>query len=481
MLPNIIPSDVRTGWMQFTSDRRLEINHSFNTSNNNNNANNNTGIRSRTSDFPPLSFYTPIKSNPLHINNSLKHALSFLQNSKKSSCNKNHYTGNNHDTSFEGIEQLELELGYRLQMLKDNETWGYTWLRPLGLDKTMAQMLEDVNEDDDIEDDNLNHNIPNEAEINDNINVNNNNNNNNNPVAAITNDNINDPISNQQNETRDDTDMMTENYGQMRRNENNESISYNNNEINSRISNENSENRVIYDNSAEGRLFSERDLDAEISNHDISNNSEIYRENNQYYEDENDGNDNNDDVDDVDDEDGLGDHAYIHEEDDPEEYEDEDGDDGFEIGNNFIMDLQDDYEDDNYEHVGNNLNSRSLLQSSFYEDTDRREGVISNAYSNRAYLEGEERYFMAYEEYQDDHSVLEGQSGKPYPRTASIPDSAQTRRSNNSIRRNLITNYIDSANLTTPTTLNSNIANQSTGQTSMDNGIHGLDFDLNLE
>lgn len=474
-IPNIIPSDIRTGWMQASSEGRLQVNakndSSYVSASNGGNPNINT--RGRKSDFPPLSFYTPVRSAPLYLNAASKSALSFLKNSKRSSSRNNHQ-----ETALEGIEQLGLELGCRLQNLRDNEIWGYTWLTPLGLDRTMAQMLEEANDEiDEIEEDNEGMNLElqngasndlEEMELN-----------------SYGSQSGEGQGATQSNATRDATDLMTENYGQMRRNEN-EGGEVSNDNGNSRATNENDlGNQVIYGNSSgDGGLLSERDLDAEISNYDISHGNyssvSIYRGNDDFFDEEDDMND-------------IRDQAYIADENDSEEGGEGGGGDNeieYEVGNHVMVDLGDD--DSNEDHIDNVNNrnsrtdvlgnvSRTLLHSSFHDDAEINTGIPMET-TGRRILEGEEQYFMAYEDYQDDHSIIEGQIGKPYPsRGVSILESAHTRGSNNSMRRNINTGYTDSANLTTPTTINSSIGNQTTGNTSADNEIHGSDFDMTLE
>ncbi|GAV28644.1 hypothetical protein PMKS-002118 [Pichia membranifaciens] len=288
------------------------------------------------------------------------------------------------------------------------------------------------------------------------------------------------------NASRDATDLMTENYGQMRRNEN-EGDSFNDNG-NSRASHENNlGNQVIYGNtSGDERLLPERDLDADISNYDSSHGNyssvSINRGNDNYYDDEEEMHD-------------VADHAYITEDhffDNGEEEEEEDDDvedEDYEIGDHAIVDLQDDDDEEDHSHLisDNNRNeilenvSRILLHSSFHEDAEAGAGIPIGT-AGRRFLEGEEQYFMAYEDYQEDHSIIEGQVGKPYPsRGVSILESAHTRGSSNSVRRIINTGYTNSANLTTPTTINSSIGNQTTGNTSVDNDVHGSDFDMTLE
>lgn len=474
-IPNIIPSDIRTGWMQASSEGRLQVNakndSSYVSASNGGNPNINT--RGRKSDFPPLSFYTPVRSAPLYLNAASKSALSFLKNSKRSFSRNNHQ-----ETALEGIEQLGLELGCRLQNLRDNEIWGYTWLTPLGLDRTMAQMLEEANDEiDEIEEDNEGMNLElqngasndlEEMELN----------------SYGSQSGVGQGAT-QSNATRDATDLMTENYGQMRRNEN-EGGEVSNDNGNSRATNENDlGNQVIYGNSSgDGGLLSERDLDSEISNYDISHGNyssvSIYRGNDDFFDEEDDMND-------------IRDQAYIADENDSEDGGEGGGGDNeieYEVGNHVMVDLGDD--DSNEDHIDNVNNrnsrtdvlgnvSRTLLHSSFHDDAEINTGIPMET-TGRRILEGEEQYFMAYEDYQDDHSIIEGQIGKPYPsRGVSILESAHTRGSNNSMRRNINTGYTDSANLTTPTTINSSIGNQTTGNTSADNEIHGSDFDMTLE
>lgn len=486
-LPNIIPSDIRTGWMQAPSEGRLQASTRNDNSNSSNNStsnapNLNVSTRGRKSEFPPLSFYTPVRAAPLFLNNVSKTALSLLKNSKKPCTHTNRQ-----ESAFEGIEQLGLELGCRLQKLKENEVWGYTWLTPLGLDKTMAQMLEEANDEvEDIEEDNEDVNLELQNDIN--------------GASNDMEEMLLNSYEGQQGEgqaavqntaIQDATDLMTENLGQMRRNEN-EGDSFNDN-INSRASNENDlGNQAIYANtSGDVRLLPERDLDADISNYDSSHgnysNVSIYRGNDNYYDDEEEMHD-------------VVDHAYIAEDpsfddedvvDDVEENDDdEDDDEDYEIGDHAIVDLQDDDENEEGHSsiaIGNHRNeilgnvSRTLLHSSFHEDAGAGAGIPIGT-AGRRFLEGEEQYFMAYEDYQEDHSIIEGQVGKPYPsRGVSILESAHTRGSGNSVRRNINTGYTDSANLTTPTTINSSIGNQTTGNTSVDNDIHGSDFDMTLE
>lgn len=524
-LPNIIPSDIRTGWMQTSSDRRINVNNSRNESSHQQhqqqqqNMNSNMNMRSRKSDFPPLSFYTPIRSNPLYLTNTSKHALSFLQNSKRSYNYNGNVNGNGNSqfndafnsTYYEGIEQLGLELGCRLQTLKDNEIWGYTWLTPLGVDKTMAQLIEEANDeiidneddhegDDGDESGNRNVNLELQSAIDlvndsaNNIGTVNNNNINSNGSNSFDLQNVNSNNNGNRRQGRDvgdATDMMSENYGQMRRHDvsNEDSGSFNDN-VSSRM------NRAIYNNNNsnnyndEGRMFSERDLDAEISNHDLSSSNIDYQGENSDDNDDDGGVIYGDEGDDENDDD-IGDHAYIEDDDDDYDIADvrfaEDDDDNveenvneFNLGDQAIINLHDEYENDDelddsddavHFHQILNLNQGS---SSYPVNTGR---------TSREYLDtAEEGYFMAYEDYQDDHSIIDAQVGKPLPRNVSILENAHTRGSFTSVRRNMNSRYTDSANLTTPTTLNSHIGNQTTGNTSVDNDdAHGSDLDMTLE
>lgn len=483
-LPNIIPSGIRTDWMHVASSERKQINQrhenltttstttTTTTTTPSANQTYNTNTRGRISDFPPLSFYTPVRSTPLFFNYTSKNSLSMFENSKRSSSNFKH------DNRFEGMEQIGLEIGTRLQKLKENETWGYNWITPLGLDKTMLQILDDSNDDaEDIVDEEEEREAR-RGEEEDNY-------------QRETGQEYNDVIDNgafnnvgvlqdeDNNESTEVTDMMSENFGQMRRTSSNFEDTEN--------ENHDDHDRPIYGNESstgEGYI-NERDLDEDLSDHDIDNTNysdiSVYQEEN--YRDDYD-------------------EEEIIEDGNGEEESDED------VGNDAIVGIQYDDDGDDYEyeyeaarifHVVDTRTSildnqsRSILHSSFHEDIESYTNPASHMVtskmptrgddSGRLYSAEDERYFMALEDYQDDHSMLEGKSNKIYnSRGVSISETPFLRGSNYSVRRNANTGSTDSPNLTTPTTINSATANQiTTGNTSTDNEFHEADFDMTLE
>lgn len=452
-LPSVIPSDIRTDWMYTSSDNGTQLPTSLTNDRPNqriNNTNNNTNIRTRKSDFPPLSFYTPSRSTPLFMNNVNKKIFSNLKNSQ----NYKKLNSRFDDHKFESIEQLSLELGTRVQKLKSFETWGYSYLKPLGLNKTMNQLIEESNDivndliDNDEDEEYLNNDVnDNDNNINSNLNESNSNGM---DIIGIEDDN-----RRSSRDIQDDTHLMTENLGQMQRNDN----SLHDNNVTAGTSNDsgNYSRNVDYilENSVDnGDEHLERDLDAELSDHDLSGSSALHNH----------------------------DHAFY-----------DDDDDDYDIGNDAIV--EDDFEQgaemeleqNNHNNHNNNNNlinnhriddsSRSILHSSFNDDVVEFSLPINT--KPRVNPSTEEGYFMAYEDYQDDHSIIEGinNDSKPFrSRNVSISESTFMRSSINSGRR-----YLDSGNLTGPSTINSTIPNQSTGNTTVDGGIRDSDFDLTLD
>jgi hypothetical protein len=414
------------------------------------------------------------------MNNISKRTFKILKNSQNFENLKYNYNKNN----FESFDQLSLEIGTRLQKLKDIDTWGYNWIKPLGLDKTMNQMI-DESED-------IFHEIVREDHD---LNSNNNNNNN----IDLDNDNANDDgnginemehrNNNINQRSNDDTHLMTENLGQMQRNNNynDQSNSINDNNITIETSNENSNlqnmrngnnintastnnnNGYILENNSNNNNNNnsedERDLDAELSNHDLTHDlsgSSAYNEHDHaFYDDE---------------DEYLGDQNKVTNRNVFNETSDEeDNDSDYDVGNVAIVeDGADDEMDVEREVDIIPSTSRSIIHSSFDDDIG---GFVLPISKPRLNIINDEGYFMAYEDYQDDHSILEGNISKPYiSRSVSISESAYNRPSAQSNRR-----YLDSGNLTTPTTLNSNIPNQTTGNTTADYETGGDDFNLTLE
>lgn len=461
-LPNVILTDIRTDWMHTSPNRNRSIgnlldnntNCNRNNNNSNNNGNSNSSRNSRKSDFPSLSSYTPVKPTPYHLNSLSKKILKILENSNTS-----------HD--IEGLDTIAMEMGLRLQKMKEVDTWGYNWLRPIGVGKTMSQMIEErklmeeeaelqrQEESNDL--DNQDYNDDNEmAEdahgIEDLDQLHNNSNNN------ISQHNI--------------TATMAENFGQSAMPSNNHNHNQNHNNTNNAedTTGEDTGNNVIYGNNStteHEEYAMERDLDADLSNHD-SNDYNIEF-----------GNYEGNQLDDLDDQDS-------------QDYEEEDDE---EPGDQVIIEDSDDdgdYSSENHGHSQSNINithredmiqsimnADHNLHSSFDEDFQNL--INNNANKKRErYSNDDERFFMAFEDYQDDHSMLEGRSNA---RNVSNPESVVfTHGSNVSSGRPVV-------ELNTISTMNSNVITQSTGNTSVLNTteaeegieIRASDFDMTLD
>lgn len=474
-LPSVIPSDIRTDWMYTSSDNSNQLTSNImddGTNRRNTNTNNNTNSRSRKSDFPPLSFYTPNRSTPLFMNNVNKKTFSTLKNSQNFKKLNSRFD----DHKFESIEQLSLELGTRIHKLKAFETWGYSFIKPLGLNKTMNQLIEESNDlanelvnndEDELYPDNNNDDITGNEDQNSNGEM---------DVVENADDNR------RSRDLQEHTHLMTENLGQMQRNDN----SLHENNISTETPNENAnENRnidyILEDSVENENEHFERDLDAELSDHDLSGSSVFQDHDDTFYGDE-------------EYEHRRIDHRHKNTQEEEEEEEGEevveeenDDDDDYDIGNDAVV--EDDFADTEemeIEQTDNNNNNNNIisqaridpiLHSSFNDDIVEYSLPINS--KPKANHSIEEVYFMAYEDYQDDHSIVEGINthSRPYEsRNVSIAESTFTRRSNNSDRR-----YLDSGNLTTPSTITSNIPNPSTGNTTADDVIRGSDFDLTLD
>lgn len=412
-LPNLIPTDLHVDW----------ANPSTNLNQQNKTNRGNLGVpNNRKSEFPPLSYYTPSKPTPLHMNSSSKKLYSSL---KKYRSNLN--TQGNAD--FEGLEHISLELGSRINGLNEIETWGYKWIKPLGVKKTMAQMIEECKKES-----NGTGSRSGSGSVD---------------PELRTNQEESHSIEEIHDETQNNTHLMTENYGHLQPNEvaNDNTTSLNNN-----ITVETS-NQTEPEMDRNFLINTERDLDAELSNHDLNENFSDLSDSNDYddafYEDGDDMNDMEDDDDEEDEEDNEG-----------------EADNNVRRTTSAVFDESADLDGNNEEHD-------RIIRSSF----DHGLINILDA-SKRNIPTGEDEYFMAYEDYQEDHSILEGQPrhSNANSRVVSISDSAYTRRSNRSDRRN-------SGNLTTASTFQSPAIQQSTGNTSVDEGnvIYTSDFDMTLE
>lgn len=454
-LPTIIPSDIRTDWMHASSSKEQQRDINANKSK----QNSSVASRGRRSDFPSLSFYTPAKASPLFLNSYAKQSMRYLKNSK---------TGSNQDEKqeddrFEGLEQLSLELGNRLQSLKEIEIWGYTKIKPLGIDKTMSEMLQEKNNERDAinNDDTPSHR---ESETNNDIDDN--------DFAEAGAGNINGDVAiahdSALSDTQNHTHLMAENLGQMQRNDNTAEMGANDNitsESDRNASNSlhrNLLNTTDYDDLGDDA----RDLDAEISNHDIGDNfsgiSAYHEYDDAFYGD---------------------DDEFLEEEDDEEEHShNHDGaqQDRYQLGlhgdNNHSGNLEADacseVGADNIDHYNAD---RSVLYSSFLEGAPVQSQHLIR--KNKTTEGEDEGYFMAYEDYQDDHSILDRKMYKSNNfGNLYTTDNAHSRRSAYSSRR-----YADSATLTTPTTVASNTRQSMTEDTSVDAEIHGSDFDMTLE
>lgn len=409
-LPNLIPADLHIDWANPStiSNPRTKTGREANGFPN-----------SRKSDFPPLSYYTPGNPVPVHTNSA----------SKRIYANLRQYRNNlntNENTDFEGLEHMSLELANRTARSREIETWGYNWIRPHGINKTMSQLIEEAKNDE--ESSNGRESVSGDDDGND--------------------EEVED-LNEDSNDAHNNTHLMAENFGHIQPTELNIDNSANNN-ITVESTNQTDANMNI-DNLVDDHIVEdeERDLDAEISNHDISNNlsgiSEYEEYDDAFYEDEEDLND----MEDADD-------------DDDDDAEEEEGD---------IAIVQ----DESLDLSLINPESEHMVQSSFDN------GLMNLLETNKKKIPAaEDEYFMAYEEYQDDHSILDDQrrNTNVNSRVVSISDSAFTRRSHGSEQR-----YADSANITTANTLNSAVARQSTGNTSVDehNLLYTSDFDMTLE
>lgn len=399
-LPDLIPSDFNVVW----ANPSTNSNHQNRFSKGNNGLPNN-----RKSESPPLSYYTPNKSIPLHMNSTSKKLYSNL---RKYRSNLN----TQGKADYEGLEHISLNLGSRINNLKEIETWGYNWIKPQGVNKTMTQLIEESNNSNETKK---------EKESAD--------------PEELNDDAISEPVNNNHDETQNNTHLMTENFGHLHPAENaDDNTASANNNITVEITNQTEPD--MNHNILSSDLGEERDLDAEISNLDVNSDLSDISEYNEY------------------------DEAFYEDEEDLNDLED---DDGLDEGNEAII------HDDPINPEANEPDTELILHSSFDH------GLI-NLYdaTKRNVPTGEDEYFMACEEYQDDHSILKGQRKNNNLRVVSISESAYSGRYNRYDRR-----YLDSGNLTTATTLNSTTAQQTTGNTSVDepNMIYTSDFDMTLE
>ncbi|GMM48210.1 hypothetical protein DAPK24_048080 [Pichia kluyveri] len=263
----------------------------------------------KKSDYPPLSSYTSIKPKPF-TNNSNSNKIKNLINKRF----QNDY-----------IETLSLELSIKQQKLNEINKFGYNWLTSIGINKTMKQIIEDNEIFNEIEQDN---------EINDEINE----------FGVLNNDlnerNINESIH-----------LMGENINQMQSNNNNNN---NNNSNNSNYSEMEMEMEVVQNQVGVNDDDLQGDLDAELSNHDLINNSNQYIYNSDELNNEYGHENNNNEMNEL--------------ESDDEDYED--------VGNEAIISYYEEEDDDEEEdeqveenHYNDHTDNHEMLQSSFNEDS----------------------------------------------------------------------------------------------------------------
>ncbi|TID29701.1 hypothetical protein CANINC_001714 [Pichia inconspicua] len=411
-LPNLIPTDLHVEW----------ANPSTNPSQQNKINKGNTGLlNNRRSEFPPLSYYVPSKPIPLHTTSSSKKIYSSLKRYRN-----NLNTQGNAD--FEGLEHISLELGSRINSLNEIERWGYKWIKPLGVNKTMSELIEECRKDE------LN-------KVDGSID----------PHVESNHDALNSPEE-VHDDTQNNTHLMTENFGHLQPGEDiNDNITSLNNNITTGTTNQTElemDRNILID-----EIAAERDLDAELSNHDLDESSSDLSDSNEY------------------------DDAFYGDGDDMNGLEDEEADSDDNVdehhhhdsANIAVYDISTDPVDNNDEP--NDRNIRSSFDHGLINILDVNKRIVPTV---------PDEYFMAYEDYQEDHSILEGQprnvSGNS--RMVSISESTHSRRLFRSDRQNL-----DSGNLTTPSTLRSVTIQQTTGNTSIDerNVVYTSDFDMTLE
>jgi hypothetical protein len=472
-IPNILSSHLGTDWMRPQMVQRSSSNTNPN-STTTQTSRGGKSARMRKSDFPPLSFYTAERPLPLYHTATSRRIAHLLNTSAGVEADENYS-----NTAIEGVDELSLELSCRLQRMKDINTYGYSWLMPAGVDKTMSQMLREVHEHEHVNEVDSALNPPvEESDVRAD------------DADMWTGDDARMVGADSQNESGDVTGMMSENYGQMQERSGNSNQNQSQNH-NSQVPNQGTDAEgYIHTENVLGRhgvdgdeeddeedaIEEERDLDADITNHDIEG-DESY----DYYEGTN----------------STGDHQHENNE-----------TDDYDVGNDAIVVEDDEFPGRNatnhqegrvnpHTHVhfegsgagiitttGQGSDQGDILHSSFIDASESFQVPVRKP---RHRDNAEAGYFMAYEEYQDDHSMIEGQNNRILPtgregvRSASFTDSAHTRES-------ALSRPTNSSELTTTSMANPAILNLSTGNTSMDNNdeeysrhLNASDYNMTLE
>lgn len=419
-IPSVLATGIRTTWLNedpSTSNGRFGLL----SNNEHQDPSQRNVVATRKSEFPPLSCYSASQPMPLYMKKTSQRVYRKLKTLKLNSD----LDGSNNENTFESIEQLSLELGNRINHTAELSTWGYKWIAPLGVGKTMSQLLEEEKMQ------KLEEFVDVEGFEHEDVQP---------PGESMSVDATDHPAD------EDNTHLMTENFGQMHRTTA-PSNANDNFTIDGTTEGSISRSNILslnggYQDDAQPRQQmaegEERDLDAELSDHDVSG----YEEHDAFYGDE-----------DYDEE-------VIHEDEGAEEDSD--------VGNHAI---HEDFQESEIERGSFDFisgNDRPLLQSSF--DEERNPLPIKKQIKPNHIPE--DGYFMAFEDYQNDHSILESNNGNPSKfRNVSI-DGGSMR-----VRGELV-EVLDSANLTTPTTTNSFLGNlnQDTGNTTA-----GSDNDSDLE
>ena len=137
-IPSVLATGIRTTWLNedpSTSNGRFGLL----SNNEHQDPSQRNVVATRKSEFPPLSCYSASQPMPLYMNKTSQRVYRKLKTLKLNSD----LDGSNNENTFESIEQLSLELGNRINHTAELSTWGYKWIAPLGVGKTMSQLLEE--------------------------------------------------------------------------------------------------------------------------------------------------------------------------------------------------------------------------------------------------------------------------------------------------------------------------------------------------